>query len=219
MIWTDQQEERSSWTQIPTDYQGLNQKSWLNYFCQQFSPCRHQCRLWDNLSMLSASVRTFGTLTRCPLSLLQGKWQHQLSGGRIYLGCSGKGSKFEEILYFLYTHDSRKWKVWWITGHLKIIFTLKRDEKTWKVWTAQEPSESVTSWLIWQRHASSASSHTVGWKAAKMAEKNGEGGGGKPRSSKSSTSSRKLLQWKWERNGGTKKKRVWYLPPIKVLYQ
>lgn len=71
-------------------------------------------------------------------------------------------------------------------------FTLKRDEKTWKVCTAQAPSESVTSWLIWERHASSASSHTVGWKAAKMAEKKGEGGGGNPRSSKSSTSSRKL---------------------------
>lgn len=53
-----------------------------------------------------------------------------------------------------------------------------------------------------------------------MAEKNGEGGGGKPRSSKSSTSSRKLSPWKWERNGGTEKKGFDTFPKIKkVLYQ
>lgn len=102
-----------------------------------------------------------------------------------------------------------------MTTYSFLWFTLKRDEKTWKVWTAQDPSKSVTSWLIWQRHASSASSHTVGWKAAKMAEKNGEGGGGKPRSSKSSTSSRKLLPWKWERNRGTEKKRIDTFPEKK----
>lgn len=33
------------------------------------------------------------------------------------------------------------------------------------------------SWLIWLRQASSASSHAAGWNAARMAEKNGEGGG------------------------------------------
>lgn len=105
-----------------------------------------------------------------------------------------------------------------MTTYSFLWFTLKRDEKTWKVWTAQDPSKSVTSWLIWQRHASSASSHTVGWKAAKMAEKNGEGGGGKPRSSKSSTSSRKLLPWKWERNRGTEKKRIDTFPEKKKRF-
>lgn len=101
--------------------------------------------------------------------------------------------------------------------HHSWLFTVKRDEKTWKVWTAQDPSESVTSWLMWQRHASSASSHTAGWKAAKMAEKNGEGGGGKPRSSKSSTSSRKLSPWRWERYGV--KRRFWDLPLQSGFYQ
>lgn len=159
--------------------------------------------------MWLASVRTWGILIRCPLSPLQGKWQHQLSGGRIYPGCSGKDRKLEELLhccthmhvnltgYESHSH-SRNIHIQFYGWFLLPRFTLKRDEKTWKVWTAQDPSESVTSWLIWQRHASSASSHTVGWKAAKMAEKNGEGGGGKPRSSKSSTSSRKLkMGQKW----------------------
>lgn len=36
------------------------------------------------------------------------------------------------------------------------------------------------SWLMWLRQASSASSQAVGWKAARMAEKKGEGGGDTP---------------------------------------
>lgn len=78
----------------------------VNYVCQQCSPYRHQCRLWDNLSMWLASVRTWGTLIQCPLSPLQGKWQHQLSRCRIYPGCSGKGRKDEELVLRLYACKS-----------------------------------------------------------------------------------------------------------------
>lgn len=42
---------------------------------------------------------------------------------------------------------------------------------------------------MWLRHASSASSHTAGWKAARMAEKKGDGGGEEWDSSMSSLSS------------------------------
>lgn len=109
----------------------------------------------------------------------------------------------ESIIIRIYIGRTRNDLYYWLT--------LNRDEKTWKVWTAQDPSKSVTSWLTWQRQASSASSHTVGWKAAKMAEKNGEGGGGKPRSSKSSTSSRKLkMGKKWRhREKCVRTSKVW----------
>lgn len=55
--------------------------------------------------------------------------------------------------------------------------TLNKEENTWNVYTAQEPSESHMSWLMWLRQAFSASSQAAGWNAARMAEKNGEGGG------------------------------------------
>ena len=48
------------------------------------------------------------------------------------------------------------------------------------MYTAHEPSESHMSWLMWLRQASSASSQAAGWKAARMAEKKGEGGGETP---------------------------------------
>lgn len=48
---------------------------------------------------------------------------------------------------------------------------------------------SATSWLMWLLQASSASSHTAGWKAARMAEKKGDGGGEARHSSSSSLSS------------------------------
>lgn len=46
---------------------------------------------------------------------------------------------------------------------------------------------SATSWLMWLLQASSASSHTAGWKAARMAEKKGDGGGEEERHSRSSS--------------------------------
>lgn len=49
------------------------------------------------------------------------------------------------------------------------------------MYTAQDPSESHMSWLMWLRQASSASSQAAGWNAARMAEKKGEGGGDTPR--------------------------------------
>lgn len=58
--------------------------------------------------------------------------------------------------------------------------TLNKEENTWNVYTAQEPSESHMSWLMWLRQASSASSQAAGWNAARMAEKKGEGGGETP---------------------------------------
>lgn len=164
--------------------------SHINCSWKQYSQYQHRCRWWDNLSTLLASARTGGTLFRFPLSPPQGRWQHQLSGGRIYPECSKK-EICRNKQHFAHMLENIDLSLLRFIAYF-LWLTLNRDENTWKVWTAQEPSESVTSWLMCHRQASSASSHTVGWKAAKMAEKKGEGGGGNPRSSKSSTSSRKL---------------------------